>query len=328
MPSHEEHCKDSLKKYGKPFGDLHSWMDGPSEILGTQHRMYRHDPYTTPQEAKKIFGEYADHACLDHIILDWRESPERFNSIFKQYPKRGLPAGICPRCGSTLVWRRAQLTGELYRGCTNYSGGCRYQERSYKRTPASLKARRKRNANYYGQPGEIPSYFFDYYDIGLLSPDDSHFYGPPPKVEDLEKAKRKIESKGSPLKEETETVFRHKPPKELLKKVPIAFAILFYLVYSILCLLVIGVTMTALILLMSGLVLVFGLPMGQKRYSRIGGYYWTEPEATLDLAVFVFLFCYLFLTSLFLKDIPFFATAIIFVMGLIATFIIATAIRE
>ncbi len=149
MPSHEKHCQDSLKKYGNRFDDLHSWMDKPWEILGTQHRMYRHNPYTTPQEAKKIFGEYADHVCLDHIILDWRESPERFNSIFKQYPKRGLPAGICPRCGSTLVWRRAQLTGELYRGCTNYSGGCRYQERSYKRTPASLKAKRKRNGNSY-----------------------------------------------------------------------------------------------------------------------------------------------------------------------------------
>jgi len=303
-------------------------MDEPSEILGTQHRMYRHDPYTTPQEAKKIFGEYTDHACLDHIILDWRESPERFNSIFKQYPKRGLPAGICPRCGSTLVWRRAQLTGELYRGCTNYSGGCRYQERSYKRTPTSLKARRKRNANSYVQPEEPPSYFFDHYDIGLVGPDDSHFHGPPPKVEGLKKARGKKELKGSPFKKGIETVFQHRSPHEWLKKGPIAFAILFYLVYFILCLLVIGVTMTALILLMSALVLVFGLPMGQKRYSRIGGYYWTEPEATLDLAVFVFLFCYLFLTSLFLKDIPFFATAAIFVIGLIATFIIATAIRK
>ena len=27
------------------------------------------------------------------------------------------------------------MTWELYRGCTNYQGGCRYQERSYKRTP-------------------------------------------------------------------------------------------------------------------------------------------------------------------------------------------------
>ena len=45
-------------------------MDEPSRILGTDHRMYRHNPYKTPLEARRIFGEDADHACLDHIRLD------------------------------------------------------------------------------------------------------------------------------------------------------------------------------------------------------------------------------------------------------------------
>jgi len=318
MPSHEEHCQDSVRKYGKRFDDLHRWMDEPYEILGKRHRMYRHDPRTTPQEAKKLFGEYGDHACLDHIRLDYprlmhgkelnlgmdtdfcaywmgdarakwcrycvdermREGPcfELWNivkrlaaqhlvftnnrrgkafghryrieaasdkicylqmlqgkmsrfplpiedflyvtrtgrggmnetpsktrqnpfvdlileiietdssipngarvvdavknqisrkdevspsvvfdeslligpaeghypwevplkrnekaSLEKQselshQPKRHEYAGVCPKCGARLVWRRAQRTGELYRGCTNYKGGCRYQERSY-----------------------------------------------------------------------------------------------------------------------------------------------------------------------------------------------------
>lgn len=47
-----------------------------------------------------------------------------------QYVKCGH-AGICPLCGAPLVWRRAQLTGELYRGCTNFKGGCRWNDRSY-----------------------------------------------------------------------------------------------------------------------------------------------------------------------------------------------------
>jgi hypothetical protein len=39
-------------------------------MLGKDHRMYRHDPYKTPLEARRMFGENADHACLDHIRLD------------------------------------------------------------------------------------------------------------------------------------------------------------------------------------------------------------------------------------------------------------------
>lgn len=51
-------------------------MDEPGEILGKKHRMFRHGPETTPQEAKKLFGEFADHACLDHIRLDQLSSDE------------------------------------------------------------------------------------------------------------------------------------------------------------------------------------------------------------------------------------------------------------
>jgi hypothetical protein len=74
MPNHEEHCSESLRRYGKSFSELHTWMDEPSLILGSAHRQYRHDPYVTPMEAKAIFGELADAACLDHIRLDEQEN--------------------------------------------------------------------------------------------------------------------------------------------------------------------------------------------------------------------------------------------------------------
>jgi len=70
MPSHKEHCEDSLKRYGKAFSELHRWMDEPSTILGPDHRKYRHDPNTTPYVARQLFGPLADQACLDHIRLD------------------------------------------------------------------------------------------------------------------------------------------------------------------------------------------------------------------------------------------------------------------
>jgi hypothetical protein len=45
-------------------------MDEPCTLLGSAHRKCRHDPNVTPAEAKEIFGDLADHACLDHIRLD------------------------------------------------------------------------------------------------------------------------------------------------------------------------------------------------------------------------------------------------------------------
>jgi hypothetical protein len=77
MPNHEEHCAESLKRYGKSFSELHAWMDEPSFLLGSNHRKYRHDPNVTPDEAKAIFGEGADNACLDHIRLDEQENRKR-----------------------------------------------------------------------------------------------------------------------------------------------------------------------------------------------------------------------------------------------------------
>lgn len=73
--------------------------------------MYRHDPYTTPKEAKRLFGVDADHAALDHIILDWRHSPRRFKSQFKTYLERGCPADICARSSTTSVKPTTQPTG-------------------------------------------------------------------------------------------------------------------------------------------------------------------------------------------------------------------------
>ena len=52
-------------------------------------------------------------------------------SVENQQPARGAYAGVCPQCGSPLVWQKAELTGELYRGCINFDGDCRYKERSY-----------------------------------------------------------------------------------------------------------------------------------------------------------------------------------------------------
>jgi hypothetical protein len=81
LPNHDEHCAQSLKRYGRSFSELHTWMDEPCAILGSNHRKYRHDPFVTPSEAKALFGDFADHACLDHIRLDELESRKSCDEI-------------------------------------------------------------------------------------------------------------------------------------------------------------------------------------------------------------------------------------------------------
>ncbi len=103
MPIHEPHCQDSLRKYGKRFDNMHTWMDEPCEILGKKHRMYRHDPYTTPQEAKRLFGIDAHHACLDHIILDRRYTAELRRSPSSPYVKLFSSGGTGPQNGATPI---------------------------------------------------------------------------------------------------------------------------------------------------------------------------------------------------------------------------------
>ena len=104
MPSHEKHCQDSERKYGKRFEDLHSWMDEPRDIRGRKHRMFRHDSEVTPQEAKKLFGEFADHACLDHIRLDQVSSDEikgrTMDTDFCEFWKGDENSKYCRECAA------------------------------------------------------------------------------------------------------------------------------------------------------------------------------------------------------------------------------------
>jgi RNA polymerase subunit RPABC4/transcription elongation factor Spt4 len=100
MPNNAEHCEDSLRRYGKTFAELHRWMDEPSTLLGPTHRRYRHDPHTTPQEAKAIFGENSDNACLDHIRLDELESRRKGTAKHPNYLVYEKAVKHCSKCGA------------------------------------------------------------------------------------------------------------------------------------------------------------------------------------------------------------------------------------
>ena len=66
-------------------------MDEPSLMMGTDHRMYRHSPYKTPIEARKMFGENADNVCLDHIRLDELKTGEKWHRRKRKNPFDYIP---------------------------------------------------------------------------------------------------------------------------------------------------------------------------------------------------------------------------------------------
>ena len=73
LRDHEDSC---VREFGKPFTEVHQWMDVKSGSLGRIHRMERHNLLETPKQVLELFGEGADGACVNHIILDTLDFPE------------------------------------------------------------------------------------------------------------------------------------------------------------------------------------------------------------------------------------------------------------
>jgi len=73
LKDHEDSC---IRELGKPFVKIHVWMDVKSGSLGRIHRMERHNLLETPKQALELFGEGADKACVNHILLDALDYPE------------------------------------------------------------------------------------------------------------------------------------------------------------------------------------------------------------------------------------------------------------
>ena len=125
MPSHEEHCQDSLERYGKRFDKLHHWLDEPSTLLGTDHRIHRHDPVSTPKMAKELFGEFADQACLDHLRLDELDrrklkkkkskTPQEGYWKTHKYTKRNIEKIVKSYCGDHYLEKLIKKVDEIPR---------------------------------------------------------------------------------------------------------------------------------------------------------------------------------------------------------------------
>ena len=95
MPSIEEHCAESLRLFGKPYMDVHLYLDAlaGSPECGMRHRRKRHH-LAGLEKVRKIFGDDAVKAARQHIISDlkmegWTEK-DPFPKDEEDYVKMGL----------------------------------------------------------------------------------------------------------------------------------------------------------------------------------------------------------------------------------------------
>jgi hypothetical protein len=95
MPSFEQHCSESLGRFGKPFSDVHKWLDelAGRPPWGMRHRKFRHHRAGI-EEVRKRWGDEAAAAARQHIVSDlkmegWTED-QPFPRDETDYVRMGL----------------------------------------------------------------------------------------------------------------------------------------------------------------------------------------------------------------------------------------------
>ena len=95
MSKFEDHCQESIALFGKPYEEVHYWLDKfqGTEKYRMRHRRVRHHEAGI-QEAIRLFGEEAGAVARQHIISDLKEEGWTERDPFPQdeehYVKMGL----------------------------------------------------------------------------------------------------------------------------------------------------------------------------------------------------------------------------------------------
>jgi len=95
MAYFEQHCAEALSKFGKPYAEVHRWLDefAGKPPYGMRHRKKRHH-LAGIEEVRKRWGDEAAEAARQHILTDlrmddWRET-DPFPKDEAHYQKMGL----------------------------------------------------------------------------------------------------------------------------------------------------------------------------------------------------------------------------------------------
>ncbi len=92
----ENHERESITYFGKPFTEIHQWLD---QYAGTPKYRMRHRKILHHEQGIKkvieLFGEKAGKVARRHIISDleeegWREGVDKFPQNEKEYIAMGF----------------------------------------------------------------------------------------------------------------------------------------------------------------------------------------------------------------------------------------------
>lgn len=90
-----DHCRESIEKMGKPFAEVHEWLDAfaGTRDCGMRHRRKRHH-LRGIEEVRNLWGNDAAEAARLHIMADLREEGWRETDGIpmdeEEYVRRGL----------------------------------------------------------------------------------------------------------------------------------------------------------------------------------------------------------------------------------------------
>jgi len=92
----EEHCRESTLLFGKPYEEVHKWLDEFQKApgIGMKHRRFRHHEAGV-KEVERLWGGDAGKVARQHIISDlkqegWSEGEHPFPRDEDHYVRMGL----------------------------------------------------------------------------------------------------------------------------------------------------------------------------------------------------------------------------------------------
>lgn len=91
MASRKQHCDECTEKFGRPYGEVHDWLDGLACVdgkLNINHRRWRHHVEALT-EIYHMFGEEAVEAAKLHLLTDFGYIPTRqqVEDMFPEEPE-------------------------------------------------------------------------------------------------------------------------------------------------------------------------------------------------------------------------------------------------